>query len=49
MAHELSLSLAVNHMATLEARIRRILSITAICYGLVPAQVLARQVGGAQV
>jgi hypothetical protein len=49
MAHELSLSLAVNHTATLEARIRRIFSITATCYGLVPAQSLARQVGGSQV
>ena len=49
MAHEQSLFPAVNHTATLEARIRRILFITATCYGLVPAQGQARQVGGSQV
>ena len=43
MAHEQSLFPAVNHTATLEARSRRILSITATCFGLVPAKGLARQ------
>ena len=46
MANDLSLFPAVNHTATLEACIRSILSITAAHYGLVPAQSVARQVGG---
>ncbi len=49
MAHELSLFPAVNHTVTLEARIRRILSITAAYYVLVSAQGFARQVGGSLV
>ena len=49
MAHELSIFPAVNHTATPEARIRRILSITAAHYGLVPAQSVIRQVGGSLV
>ncbi|MBV5344571.1 MAG: hypothetical protein JZU63_03035 [Rhodoferax sp.] len=49
MANDLSLFPAVNHTETLEARIRRILSVTAAYYGLAPAQALARQVGGSLV
>ena len=49
MAHDLSLLSAVYYTAILEARIRRILSITAAHYGLVPAQSVARQVGGSLV
>ena len=49
MAHDLSLFFAVNQTATLEARIRRILSVTAAHCGLVPGQSVARQVGGSLV
>jgi len=49
MANDLSLFPAVNHTATLEARIRSILFITAAHYGLVSAQGFARQVGGSLV
>ena len=49
MANDLSLFPAVNHAATLEARIRSILSITAAYYDLASVQGLARQVGGSLV
>ena len=49
MALDLSLLSAVYQTATLEARIQRILSITAAYYGLVPANCASRQVGGSQV
>jgi len=49
MAHDLNLFSAVNHTVTLEACIRSILSMTAAHYGLVPAQSVARQVGGSRV
>ena len=49
MAHDLSFLSAVYHTAILEARIRRILSITAAYYGLVHANGASRQVGGSQV
>ena len=49
MAHDLNLFSSVNHTVTLEARIRRIFSITATYYGLVSAQSFARQVGGSLV
>ena len=49
MANDLSLFPAVNHTATLEARIRRFLSVTVAHYGLVPGQSVARQVGGSLV
>ena len=49
MANALSLLTVVNQTATLEARIRRLLFITASYYGLVPAQGVTRQMGGSQV
>ena len=49
MAHNLSIFSAVNERVAREARIRRILSITAAHYGLVPAQSVIRQVGGSLV
>ena len=49
MANDLSLFPAVNHAATLEARIRSILSITAAHCGLVPAQSVVSQAEGSLV
>ena len=49
MAHDLSPLSAAYHTAILDARIRRILSITAAYYSLVPAEGVAIPLGGSQV
>ena len=46
MANDLRLLCAVNQTATFEARIRRILSITAAYYGLMSTQGVSCQAGG---